>query len=85
MVAMVGPATTGWLVNGAPLPFAHGGDDMALCGLQTGNQPRSRDFLLNSDYLVNTRPVRAALACIPVRLFERARLGAAGATHRYPD
>jgi glucokinase len=63
--------------------------DMALtCSLRAGNRSQNRDFLLNSDFAAryfNTVPKRAALARIPVRLFERGQPGVAGAAHRYPD
>lgn len=76
VVAMVGPATSGWLVNGAPFL------------LRAGNRSQHRDFLPNGDFAAryfNTVPKRAALARIPVRLFERGQPGVAGAAHRYPD
>jgi hypothetical protein len=152
VVAMVGPAATGWLLNGAPFLAAHGShggglrcrrqrrlradDDtvqlrhprsvqhapdaesaeprvvhtqaglLRQCGpamtrshaksskfstvprqrgrrhgadlhLRAGNRSQNRDFLLNSDFAAryfNTVPKRAALARIPVRLFERGSL-----------
>jgi glucokinase len=63
--------------------------DMALtCSLRAGKRSQNRDFLLNSDFAAryfNTVPMRAAVARIPMRLFERGQPGEAGAAHRYPD
>ncbi len=75
VVAMVGPATTGWLGNGAPFL------------LRAGNRSQNRDFLLHSDFAAryfNTVPKRAALARIPC-ICSSGQPGAAGAAHRYPD
>ena len=72
VVAMVGPATTGWLVNGVPFL------------LRAGNRSQNRDFLLNSDFAARYVPKRAALPRIPC-VCSSGQPGVAGAAHRYPD